>query len=199
MIGHSSLAQELTLYIEKRLGKKVKSSSVMMSIRRYAENLSNKKFNQFELKGDIDITLKSNLCEITIVKSPKLFLELNKLYELIDFNEGGMLNIIQGNYEITIITNMNNKKKVLNLFKNENIKKVDDGLVAVALRYPIEYFDVPGLVFTFVRTLAWENINICEYVSTLTESIFILYEKDALNAYNAFQNLLKKAKSHINL
>lgn len=171
----------------------------MMSIRRYAENLSNKKFNQFELKGDIDITLKSNLCEITIVKSPKLFLELNKLYELIDFNEGGMLNIIQGNYEITIITNMNNKKKVLNLFKNENIKKVDDGLVAVALRYPIEYFDVPGLVFTFVRTLAWENINICEYVSTLTESIFILYEKDALNAYNAFQNLLKKAKSHINL
>ncbi len=194
VISHGYLAQEITPYIEKRLGKKVKIGSVMMAVRRYSESLSKKKFNQFELKGEISITLKSNICEITILKSPSVFFQVKKLYDVVDFNKGGILNIVQGNYEITIITNMGNKKRLLELFKKEDIIRVDDNLVAVALKYPEEYFDVPGLVFTFVRALAWENINICEYVSTLTESIFILFEKDALNAYNAFQNLLNKGR-----
>lgn len=195
LISHGYLAQDLTPYIEKRLGKKVKSSSVMMAIRRYAEHLSKKQFNHFELRGNIDITLKSGICEITVLKSPTIVQELNKLYGLINVNEGGILNIIQGNYEITIITNKSNKSKILKLFRDKNIKKVDDNLIAIALKYSEDYYDIPGLVFTFVRTLAWENINICEYISTLSESIFILYEKDALNAYNAFQNLLDKLKN----
>lgn len=196
IISHGYLANEILPYLEKRLNKKVKIGSVMMAVRRYSENLSKKTFNQFELKGDIDITLKSRLSEITVLKSPSLFSKINKLYSLVDFNQGGILNIIQGNYEITIITNMTYKKKILELFKKENIVKVDDNLVCIALKYSKEYFDIPGLIFTFIRALTWNNINICEYVSTLTESIFILYEKDALNAYNAFQNLLSESKGN---
>lgn len=194
VISHSYLAHELTSYIEKRLNKKVKPGSIMMAIRRYSEKLSKKEFNQFEITSDIDINLKSNLCEITILKSPSVFPKVNKLYGMINFNQGGILNIIQSNYEITIITNASNKNKILKLFKDEKIEKIDDNLVALSLKYSKKYYDIPGQIFTFTRTLAWENINICEYISTLTESIFILHEKDALNAYNAFQNLLKKSK-----
>jgi aspartokinase len=190
VISQGYLAHEIAPYIEKRLGKKVKVTSVMMAIRRYAEHLSNQKVNQFNLKGKIDITLKSNLCEITVLKSPTIFPKITKLYQLVNFNEGGILNIIQGNYEVTMITNESNKKKILTLFKQDKIKRVDSNLVGIALKYSEDYFETSGLVFTLVRTLAWENINICEYVSTLTESIFIVYEKDALNAYNAFQNLI---------
>lgn len=196
IISHGYLAEEMVPYIEKRLGKKIKAGSVMMAIRRYSENLSKKAFNQLELKGDFDITLKSGLCEITILKSPSLLSKVNELYSIVNFSQGGILNIIQGNYEITLVTNMPYKKRIVDIFKKENIVKIDDNLVAVAIKYPQEYFDVPGLIFTFVRALAWDNINICEYVSTLTESIFILYEKDALNAYNAFQNLISKREAN---
>jgi len=194
VISHSYLAQELTSYIGKRLNKKVKSGSVMMAIRRYSEKFSKKEFNQFKITGNMDITLKSNLCEITILKSPSLFSKVNKFYSMVDFNQGGILNIIQGNYEITIITNMSNRENVLKLLKDEKIEKIDSNLVALSLKYSKRYQDIPGQIFTFTRTLAWENINVIEYVSTLTESIFILREKDALNAYNAFQDLIKKSK-----
>lgn len=192
VISHGYLAQEIKPYIDKKSGIDVKVGSIVIAIRRYSEKLSNKSFNQFPIIDGHEITLKSNICEITILRSPTIFPKVNKLYGMIDFNQGGILNLIQGTYEITIITNMHYKDKILSLFKGEEIEKVDENLVAVSLKYPKDYYEIPGQIFTYTRALAWENISICEYVSTLTESIFILHEKDALRAYNVFQNLLKK-------
>jgi hypothetical protein len=191
IISQGYLANEIKPFVDKKLGDNIKVGSIVIAIRRYSEKLLKKSFNQFPIIGEHEITLKSNICEITILRSPTIFSKINRLYGLIDYNQGGLLNLIQGTYEITIITNMGYKEKILNLFKDEKIEKINENLVALSLKYSKEYYDIPGQIFTYVRALSWENINICEYISTLTESIFILYEKDALKAYNVFQELFK--------
>ena len=55
-----------------------------------------------------------------------------------------------------------------------------------------EFISSPGVIFTAIRKLAWEGINIYEIVSTMTELTFILNKEDSMKAYNVLQELLEK-------
>ena len=48
----------------------------------------------------------------------------------------------------------------------------------------------PGFIFRAVRSLVWENFNIMG-VSTLTELIFILNDRESIKGYEVLQRLLK--------
>ena len=55
-----------------------------------------------------------------------------------------------------------------------------------------DFLNTPGVIFTAIRKIAWEQINIYEIISTMTELTFILGKKDSMKAYNALQELVKK-------
>ena len=65
-------------------------------------------------------------------------------------------------------------------------------MVSLTLSLTDEFLYTPGILSLAKRKLAWESINIFENISTMTELIFIIAEKDVVRAYNAFQELLKK-------
>jgi aspartokinase len=50
----------------------------------------------------------------------------------------------------------------------------------------------PSVIFNVVRTIAWENINIYEIVSTNTELTFILNKKDCVKGYKVLEKLVEK-------
>ena len=52
------------------------------------------------------------------------------------------------------------------------------------------FTDTPGVIFNIVRKLAWENINIYEIISTMTELTFILSKKDSMKAYDVLHELV---------
>ena len=55
-----------------------------------------------------------------------------------------------------------------------------------------DFLHTPGIIFNAVRKLAWDNINIFEIVSTMTELTFILNKKDSMKAYEVLQELVSK-------
>jgi aspartokinase len=66
-------------------------------------------------------------------------------------------------------------------------------LVALTIVFEGKNFlTTPGVIFTAIRRLAWEQINIYEIVSTMTELTFILGKKDSMKAYNALQEFVSK-------
>ena len=193
LISHGNLAEQLKPEIEKELGKKLKESAIVMALRRYEEELQgyDKKIRKFSFKGEI--IMRTNIIDFNVVKSQSLLAKIKNLYSLVNFERGGILNVILGNNEISIITNEKYREKLSDFLKVEKILNKEVDLVALTISFTGDgFFDTPGVIFTAVRKLAWEGVNIYEIVSTMTELTFILSNKDSMRAYNALHELFEK-------
>lgn len=183
-----NLAEGIKPYIEKELGK-VKESAIIMALRRYGEQLKKKDIKTKEFKIKSDIVMKTNIIDISVQKSPQLFKDLEKLYKLVNYEKGDLLNIIHGSNEVTIITNEKFKNKISEILKNEKTLNIEKNLISLSLNYPEEFLYTPGVIFNIIRKLALEGINIFEVVTTRTELTLILNKKDLTKSYNILENL----------
>jgi len=192
LISHGNLAEELKPEIERELGKQVKESAIIMALRRYEEELTSydKKTATFRFRGEI--ILKTNMIDFNVVKSQSLLSKIKNLYGMVSFAQGDTLNIILGNNEVAIVTNEKFKSELTNFLKTEKIIKKEYDLVALTISLNKDFFETPGVIFTTVRKLAWEQINIFEIVSTMTELTFILSKKDSMKAYDVLTGLFGK-------
>ena len=190
IISYASLAKQLQPQVEEELGKKVKKHAIEMALRRYRDQLKQKHATvTFDYSSDI--IMKTKVCDIAVVRSPTLLIKLKKLYDIVDFERGDILNIIQGSSEVCIVTNERYKQKLLDIIEGEKILIQENNLVSLTMTFSKDFFYTPGIIFNIIRNVAWENINIYELVSTNTELTFILHKKDAMRGYNALEKLIQ--------
>ncbi len=190
IISYALLAKQLKQDVQNLLGKQVKKHAIEMALRRYSEKIKqNHKNISFDYSSDI--IMKTQICDISVHKTPSLVTLIKNMYDIVDFEKGDILNIIQGNFEISIITNKRNKKKFLDLLKNEKIQNIEDNLISLSMTFSKDFLYTPGVIFNIIRNIAWNNINIFEIVSTKTELTFILHKKDAMKGYNALEKLIQ--------
>src|SRR5687767_10762859 len=71
LINYSAFAREIKPQIEERLYKQVKEGAIVMALKRISENLNKNSKKQPKLNLT-DLTVRSNLSEITILNSPTL-------------------------------------------------------------------------------------------------------------------------------
>ncbi len=192
IINYGSLADLILPEIKKELKKEVKHSAVMMALRREAERLEKTVITTIKFSKDTEITIKSNLIEITVQKTPGLLKRLEKLYKYIEFEKGDMLSVTQGSIEVTIVTNSKYKDKLYNVFDKENIVSEIENIASLSINIPENAVDEYGLFYIVARALTWENIPIIELVSTFREMILILNEDDVTQAFKVMQNLIKE-------
>lgn len=191
IVSYSSLAQHLKPEIEKELGKKVKAHAIVMALRRYADTLK-KEHKDVTFNYSSEIILKTDMCDIALLRSSTLLKKLKSFYDVVDFEKGDILNIIHGRHEVCVVTNERYRKKLLSLMKEEKILNVENNLVSLTLTYSKEFLHTPGVIFNIVRNIAWENINIFEIVSTNTELTLILHKIDAVKGYKVLEKLVEK-------
>ncbi len=188
IISYASLARQMQREIEDELGSEAKPFAIMMALRRYAEKARAKDGGvKFDFQSEV--TMKTNLCDICVRKSPKLMSELKNLYAMVDFDKGDTFNVSQGNYEISIVTNEKYSRRLIDHLSGEKVIDVKGNLVSLSLRYPQKFFDTPGVIFQVIRNFAWENINIFEAISTHSEFTLVVSQKDSVRAYKMLQNL----------
>jgi hypothetical protein len=72
-------------------------------------------------------------------------------------------------------------------------KIVVHNLAAIGVSFDKKHFDIPNTFFSLISILARARINIAEIVSTYTELIFIVSEKDFSKSVELFSNLHKEA------
>ncbi len=185
------MAEEIKKDVEKEYGNKVKNSAVMMALRRAQIKLGKSfvRTSTISLK-ETDISTKSDLFEITVLKSDSVINNIVKLYNIIDFSHGDFLTVTQGVHEITLISNKKYKNKIEKIMEYEKIIKIVDNLASLTINIPMESIKEVGLFYTITKALNWENICIIEIVSTLTELTFILKEDDIPNAFKVMKNLI---------
>ena len=189
IVSFANLAEQLQPEIEREMRESVNAPAIVMALRRYSDQMQAKSTVKKPFKFNSEINMKTGLCDITFVKTPSLLSKLGKVHCLVESERGETLNIIQGNYEVTIVISEKYQKKLLLLLKLEKVTNIENDLVSLTMSFPKEFLYSPGVLSLVTRKIAWEGINVYENISTMTELIYVVKSVDASRAFEVLQRL----------
>ena len=191
IINLSALAREIKPGIEKRLMKPLSDSAVLMALKRYADRLEDTRLFRSQNAQRIgDISVRSNLLELTFHVSDRIFKKMKNLILDLENNRENFLTFTQGIHELTIICGKDIEGQIERAFAGEKLKTKLADLSSIIIKLPPETVNLPGVHYGILKQLAWRNINVIEVVSTFTEFIVILSRQDIDFAFSTLLNYL---------
>ena len=172
----SSYAHRIKPQVEGLAKKQVTITSLVVSLSRLKKEFKKIKplIHDVAIKN---ISTKLPLSETTYENSEKFIKELESLHKNISVSQEDFFTTTIGTREIDIICSSNLESKVLKHFKIKP-KITNHHLAAVGVSFGSEVFGTPNVFFSLLSVTARARINIEELVSTPTEFIFIVAEKD---------------------
>lgn len=186
----SSYAHRIRPMVEALTKKQVTITSLVVSLSRLRKEFKKEK----PLIHDVairNITTKLPLSEIIYENSDKFIKKLDSVYKNIAVSQDDFFTTTIGTKEIDIICSSNLENKVLKHFKIKP-KIINHNFAAVGVSYGSEVFGTPNVFFSLLSVTARARINIEELVSTPTELIFIVAEKDFGKTVALFSDLHRK-------
>jgi aspartokinase len=188
LVSFHRLARHLKPQIQKELGKEVEDSAIVMALSRMRDKLRDRSDEQIKNPGysKMKISLQSGALQIDLKRGTKTGEKLREIQQIVK-DGGEILSITQSMYEITIISEEKHEKQFLGILKGEKILNVEKNLSLLMLRFGDELLYQPGFLDRVLKELSWENINVYEIISTLTELIVVLKEDQAGAAYEVIR------------
>lgn len=193
IINYSSLARYIKPELEKMLIKPVSDASILMALKRLEKELQPKFAPVKIFTNAPDMIVRSNLLELSLQNNEKLAEKFNKLFAVHKRNNGSFFALTEGLSETTIIMSRDLAEDVKIILKDEAVIFAFKNLSAITIRMPKENITTPGVYYFFLKSLAWEGINIIETISTPLEISLILDEKDIGRAFEILQSLFAKS------
>ena len=173
LINLSALARKLKPKIEDELLKDVSEGAVFIALQRYASKL--KPYYQVNPAEYLaNLSLRSELFELTVKNSPTLLDKLTKLSKSIEEKHASLFVFTQGQYETTIITSTNIEEDLRMVLKGETITNEIPELTGITLQRTHGQVETTGVLQFPMRVLAWEGISVIEIVTTLNEIMLVV-------------------------
>ena len=188
MINHSSLARIIKPQIEKTLFKDVQEGSIVVALNRLSKKFKKIEAGQNKLQGLGDLTVRSNLVDYTFLNSPTLGSAQNKLLEKTADKKDVFITISHGINQVTIIAGQTLETDIKEIFKGETSICTLKNLSSLNIKIPIEATKIPGVLYSILKLLAWDGINLIEFISTFTELTLVMESKDIDRAFSILKN-----------
>ncbi|MHB8870970.1 MAG: hypothetical protein ACYC5G_00725 [Candidatus Doudnabacteria bacterium] len=192
IINLSALARELKPGIKKQLYKKdVSDAALLMALKRYQPSLK-RKASPSKLYSEIEnITVRSNLIEITLKNSAEVDQIRKDLMKMLASEKGHFFNFIQGVKESTLIISKDLEQVVTRHLSGKAISKITN-LSSITISLPPENRTTPGIYYNLLKVLAWNNVNLIEIVSNYNEVSLIFDNSQIDKAFSLIKSLTNK-------
>lgn len=176
MINYSALtrkiAEELNLDLKKNF------DAVLIACRRYYRKVKKEKILEdkiIEILKKSKLALKNKII-VAVIEKDIYFNHLLELQKTIK-NKAEVFHVIEGSNTMTLITAEEFKDNIKKLFRNKIIK-ITENLAEVTLKSTEDLEQTPGVIAYLTTLLAENGINIIETMSTWTDTLFVISEKD---------------------
>ncbi|HUT27641.1 MAG TPA: ACT domain-containing protein [Methanomassiliicoccales archaeon] len=190
LINYSSLAR----LIMKEMGIK-NEEAVMIACRRYAQKLSKKDHEGdiLAILADSRLEVKTKICIVTANNDWTVIQRLERIFVKL-INHKALMQVIQGAQAITIIADEKLRNDVVNEVGQSNVLRVRENLVEITVKSPQKIGETSGVFSYLSSNLAEQGVNMVETVSCYTDTIFIVDDKDMIQAYSLLSKLLESAE-----
>lgn len=189
LINYSSLARYIKPELEKMLYKDVSEASIIMAIKRISEEIKPKFAPLTIFTTTPEMIVRSNLLELTFNNSESLRAKYKLLSEMYSEKNKYYFTLTEGVFETTIIISKDLQEQVKNALATEQLASENDNLSAITIRLPKGNVETPGVYYFFLKSLAWEGVNIIEIVSTPNELSIILEDIEVNTAFGILKSL----------
>lgn len=187
--NYSSIARQIQPTIEKQLYKEVTLGSIVMALKRLKATQIKNTLLSTTLSKITDLSMRSNLVDLTYLNSPSLFQNQAQLLDIASKTPNSFLTISHGIYETTIFISNNLLEQAENIFKNETLKLKEAGLCSITLITPEEGINTPGVHYAIFKKLYSNGINIVETATSYTELTVFLRPDDVEKAFGILKRL----------
>lgn len=120
-------------------------------------------------------------------------IDIPKVYELARENRARFIQSTRSLHTVTLMIDQGLLKKIRESFTFTPIKIMRDQ-TAIIITSPLEIVETPGVVAYIMSSLAYNGINVTQFISCHTDTILIIDRKDALRAYSILEKLILKAR-----
>ena len=170
--------------------------AVISAIRRYELDKHDDIFdNAYKMLGrTVNISTKSNLAEISLVKDDDVQQLLPKLFSIIKYVRGDVLRVTQANESIRLLIDEKNLDNVMALFPKEKIITKEKGLAEINIYIHSKMQTTPGILATIANELAINGINIVEFMTCPPEMICVVRKEELVKASNVLYQLCETDK-----
>ncbi len=186
----SSYASRIRPAVELLTKKQVTINGLVVSLSRLRKEFKKEKPLIQEV-AITNITTKLPLSEIIYENASTSIDKLESFHKKISIAREDFFTTTVSTTELSVVCSSGMANKVLKHF-GVKPKFVADNLAAVGISFDPKHFIIPNTLFSLISVIARARINIAEVVSTYTELIFIVAEKDFSKTVSLFSDLHKK-------
>lgn len=187
LINYSALARKMSN--ELQIGQE---EAILIAARRYAKKLENQRKHEtdiLEILHASRIEMHSRIAFITARNDWRILQSLDSAIKTA-LNQNISVQVIHGSQGISIVAEDNQVDDLIQTIGKDNLIKVRTGLVKIVIRSPENIEEVSGVVAYLCQALARHRINCLEIVICYTDNIFIIDEKDMIEAYEALNTCI---------
>lgn len=188
----SSYAHRIRSRVEGYTKKEVTITSLVVSLSRLKSEFKKEK----PLIPEIyitNITTKLPLSEVVYENTEISIEKLQTIYKKVSIKRDNFFTATIGTTEIDIISSSEMITEITKYFKIKP-KQLNHHLAAVGISLDPKCFNTPNTFFALFSIIARARVNIEEIVSTATELIFIIKEKDFSKTITLFSELNRNNK-----
>lgn len=195
VINYSALARKLMPAILKKTGKTPNKESMLVAIKRFAQELNLYELSQtyLDLFAHSEITMQDNMVFVQFKKTDNVIAKLENLFEEEDWKVGEMRALIQESDQIMVMMKEDRLESVLEELSDEVLFVVKDGAL-LTLRVPTETFSTYGVLAEITTQIAKRGINVAGLLCTIPDIHILVDEKEAERAYSTLKSLVNKCK-----
>ena len=176
LMNYSALTRKIATELE--LDVKKNFDAILIACRRYYAKVKKERVLEDKI---LDILRQSKLevknkIVVVLVEKDVYYGHLIELQKEVK-KRSELFHIIEGSNTMTVITSCEFLDEIKKLLKNK-IMKITENLAEVTLKSSEDMEDTPGVVAYLTTLLAENGINIIETMSTWTDTLFVIAEKD---------------------
>lgn len=188
LLNTSAIARYLKPEVEKEAGERVSEAAVLMALRRYEQRdrVADNAIHPQDFLGDI--SLRSDLVDLTYTNSPTLPRKLAKIAH--DFAPQHYFTSSRGLLQTSVIMHTDHLLMVEVYLAKEHLEQKTTNLTSITLHLKPGHDNISGILVFPLSLLAWRGIPVVEVISTNDELNLIIHQENVEGAFSTLNNSL---------